>query len=297
MRAGAWSRATTGKAETHSDTPITSGTARLDRVNVLQDTASTSAFSRGNTLPIAALPFGLAHQTIASDNNTPWMFDPGSRRIEGFRCTHQLSPWLSDYSQVPFLPCTDDHDSHGGSVSSSWSPEKAQLHPYSFRLLLTRYRADAEIVPTERCAILTAHFEDLDNAAFRIAVPQTSDKIETDKVGRTIRFTSNFNQGGVPENFATYYVIRMSILPTVRSSTGSHSVCLAANRQLSKRITRAKRRSMSASCWWMANRILARSFRMSRLHAECESRSKCNRHRQAVASSRNASDETLQRLA
>jgi predicted alpha-1,2-mannosidase len=178
-------------------------------VNVLQGTASITAFSRGNTLPIAALPFGMAHWTIASNNNTPWMFDPGSRRIEGFRCTHQLSPWLSDYGQASFLPCTDDHGSRDGSPSSSWSPERAQLHPYSFRLLLARYRADAEIVPTDRCAILAAHFEDLDNAAFRVAIPQTSDRIETDQAVRTMRFTSNFNEGGVPVNFATYYVVRM----------------------------------------------------------------------------------------
>lgn len=210
MRTGAQPDAADRMAEIHSDTASTSEIARLDRVNVLQGTASTPAFSRGNTLPIAALPFGMAHWTIASNSNTPWMFDPGSRRIEGFRCTHQLSPWLSDYGQASFLPCTDDHGSHDGSVSSSWSPERAQLHPYSFRLLLSRYRADAEIVPTERCAILTAHFEDSDSAAFRIAIPQTGDRIETDQEARTVRFTSNFNEGGVPANFATYYVVRMA---------------------------------------------------------------------------------------
>jgi len=198
---------TNEKSKNPSDSE--SKTARLDHVNVLQGTVSTRVFSRGNTLPIAALPFGMAHWTIASDNTSAWMFDPGDRRIEGFRCTHQLSPWLSDYGQASFLPCTDDSDSHGGPVSSSWSPEKAQLHPYSFRLLLARYRVDAEIVPSERCAILRAHFEDSGIPAFRIAIPQTGDRIETDKGTRTVRFTSNFNQGGVPENFATYYVVRM----------------------------------------------------------------------------------------
>lgn len=182
--------------------------ARLDRVNVLQGTESTRMFSRGNTLPITALPFGMAHWTIASDNSTPWMFDLVGRRIEGFRCTHQLSPWLSDYGQASFLPCTGDPDSHGAPVSSSWSPEKARLHPYSFGLSLARYQAEAEIVPTERCAVLAARFNGAAPSALRIAFPRNDDKIDMDKDARTVRFMSRFNEGGVPKNFATYYVVR-----------------------------------------------------------------------------------------
>jgi putative alpha-1,2-mannosidase len=66
-------------------------------VNILQGTDSNFYFSHGNTLPIAAMPFGMAHWTLQSRSGTPWMFQPGDRRIQGFRCTHQLSPWLSDY--------------------------------------------------------------------------------------------------------------------------------------------------------------------------------------------------------
>ena len=72
----------------------------VDWVNILQGTASTQEFSRGNTLPIAALPFGMAHWTLQSHEDTPWMFQPGVRRVQGFRCTHQLSPWLSDYGHA-----------------------------------------------------------------------------------------------------------------------------------------------------------------------------------------------------
>src|ERR1700728_2656574 len=80
----------------------------VDWVNILQGSASTADFSRGNTLPIAALPFGMAHWTLQSHDDTPWMFQPGARRIQGFRCTHQLSPWLSDYGHATFLPFRGD---------------------------------------------------------------------------------------------------------------------------------------------------------------------------------------------
>ena len=56
-----------------------------DWVNLLQGSASTPDFSRGNTLPIAALPFGMAHWTLQSHDDTPWMFQPGARRIQGLR--------------------------------------------------------------------------------------------------------------------------------------------------------------------------------------------------------------------
>src|SRR6478736_6750927 len=74
----------------------------VDSVNVLQGTDSTKVFSRGNTLPIAALPFGMAHWTIQSRSDSPWMFHPADRRIQGFRLTHQLSPWLGDYGYATF---------------------------------------------------------------------------------------------------------------------------------------------------------------------------------------------------
>ncbi len=182
----------------------------IDLVNVLQGTASTRVFSRGNTLPIAALPFGMAHWTIQSDANTAWMFQPGGRRFQGFRCTHQLSPWLSDYGEAIFLPFCGDLDPDAQMRSSSWRPEDSTLRPYSFRLPLMRYQADAELIPTERCALVTARFSSGAPPGFLIEVPGAAGPIQFDKANRTVRFTSTINEGGVPKNFATYYVVRFA---------------------------------------------------------------------------------------
>ena len=128
----------------------------VDAVNVLQGTDSTPAFSRGNTLPIAALPFGMAHWTLQSAANTPWMFNPGVRRIQGLRCTHQLSPWLDDYGHAVFLPFCGETNPEAGARASSYRPEDARLTPYSLELFLLRYRAKVELIPTDRCCLLTA---------------------------------------------------------------------------------------------------------------------------------------------
>ncbi len=181
---------------------------RVERVNLLQGTDSTPYFSRGGTLPIAALPFGMAHWTLQSSAGTPWMFHPGERRIQGFRSTHQLSPWLSDYGEAVFLPFSDEVSANPGARAASYRVEDAQLAPHSLRLGMTRYRADVELVPTERCCLLQTRFHDVRNRGLLIEVPGDAVALDADAAGRTIRFASKANEGGVPEGFATYYVVR-----------------------------------------------------------------------------------------
>ena len=183
----------------------------VDLVNLLQGTDSTTEFSRGNTLPIAALPFGMAHWTLQSHDGTPWMFQPGARRVQGMRCTHQLSPWLGDYGYATFLPFCGEIHAEAKARASSYRPEDARLSPYSLALFLLRYRAHVELVPTERCALLHTTFEasergDLPGLVIDLPGPSSSFKMDSDH--RTIRFASSANDGGVPENFATYYVVR-----------------------------------------------------------------------------------------
>lgn len=187
-----------------------------DLVNILQGTRSTPVFSHGNTLPIAALPFGMAHWTIQTNTNTPWMFQPWARRIQGFRCTHQLSPWLGDYGHAIFLPFRGTVKGEPAARASSYIPDEAKLTPYSLQLFLLRYRAKVELVPTERCCLLTADFDvpdssDADqNAGLIIDVPATTASITPLTDQRHIQFTSTATSGGTPPNFATYYVVEFA---------------------------------------------------------------------------------------
>ena len=203
----------TGNPDAAADTPPIALERAVDAVNILQGTDSTPAFSRGNTLPIAALPFGMAHWTLQSQANTPWMFSPGVRRIQGLRCTHQLSPWLDDYGHAVFMPFCGETEPEAGARASSYRPEDAKLTPYSLQLFLLRYRAQVELIPTERCCLLTASFETTDDAklsGLAFDVPGKGSVITPDAANRRISFTSTANAGGVPENFATYYVVEFA---------------------------------------------------------------------------------------
>ena len=196
----------TGRGSAKAGTP--NDLAEL--INLLQGTDSTYYFSRGNTLPIAAMPFGMAHWTLQSRSGTPWMFQPGDRRIQGFRCTHQLSPWLSDYGHAVFLPFSGEPKPDPDARSSSYRPEEAQLLPYSLRLKLLRYQADVELVPTERCCIITAKFADAGSCGLLLEIPGKSGAVEPDASRKVVRFESRANAGGVPETFATYYVVQFA---------------------------------------------------------------------------------------
>src|SRR6202789_4517961 len=163
----------------------------VDWVNILQGTASSPEFSRGGTLPIAALPFGMAHWTLQSNAKSAWMFHPRDRRIQGLRCTHQLSTWLDDYGYATFLPICGDVRPQAGPRSSSYDVEGAKLSPYSLQFFLLRYRAHVEMIPTERCGLLSASFEKTVAAkptGLVVDVPASNGAFQKDENKRTLRF-------------------------------------------------------------------------------------------------------------
>jgi len=203
-------QATTIKSPEH-ESPANPPASKVSLVNLFQGADSTPIFSRGNTLPIAAYPFGMAHWTLQSRDNTPWMFQPQERRLQGLRSTHQLSPWLGDYGQATFLPFSGTIQPDASARASSYRPEDAILSPHSMRLKLLRYEIDVELIPTERGALMTAHFTKPDQPGWLIDIPgEHPPTWQPDEAHRTIAFTSSANEGGVPKDFATYYLLHFS---------------------------------------------------------------------------------------
>jgi predicted alpha-1,2-mannosidase len=191
-------------------------------VNIMQGTNSTPDFSRGNTLPIAARPFGMSHWTLQSNANGPWMFAPDHRRIQGFRCTHQLSPWLGDYGHAVFLPFCGAIAPESSSRASSYRPEDATLLPHILKLRLMRYSIDCELIPTDRCALLSIRYSKQERPGFLFDIPgKKTPEIVEDRANRQISFLSTENSGGVVEGFATYYVMKFSFAWTDYSVEGS----------------------------------------------------------------------------
>ena len=78
-------------------------TISLDPVNKVDmfygvGVMSASTNSRGNIFPVvSAGPHAYNHWTFTTNGNSPWMFQRGSHKFAGIRCTHQPSPWIGDY--------------------------------------------------------------------------------------------------------------------------------------------------------------------------------------------------------
>jgi len=200
------------KNSSEAESKRESSSSNLDLVNLLQGTDSTSLFSRGNTLPLVAVPFGMAHWTLQTSSDTPWFFNPRDRRTQGIRCTHQLSPWLSDYGHAIFMPFTGEPDIDPGARASSYRPEDAVMHPYFLKLGLLRSGTTTELAPTERCAILRLSFTQPDGG---LVIDLPGKDATVTKKNDTVLAAVHANDGGVAPGFATYYAIRCSVPMTL----------------------------------------------------------------------------------
>ena len=181
----------------------------LRYVNPLQGTDSTPFFSRGNTLPIVAMPFGMAHWALQSSSDEGWFFQPRDCRLQGIRCTHQLSPWLGDYGYATFLPFSGDVAAEPAARASSYRPSELAISPNSLKLRLMRYRCWLELVPSERGALMRFTFEESGACGLFIDFPGEDAQAQVDTSSGAIRFLTHENKGGVQKNFAAYYVARI----------------------------------------------------------------------------------------
>jgi predicted alpha-1,2-mannosidase len=186
-----------------------SGSKRLvDLVNPLQGTDSTMVFSRGNTLPIVAVPFGMAHWAIQSSNNDPWFFQPHDERTQGIRCTHQLSPWLGDYGHATFMPFSGDASPEASERASSYRTRQLAIAPHALSMRLMRYGCRFDLAPTERGAAMRFTFDDSGAAGLFIDLPGLDAEASFDSATGTVTALTHANEGGVPKGFAAYYVVR-----------------------------------------------------------------------------------------
>ncbi|SEB51554.1 alpha-1,2-mannosidase, putative [Terriglobus roseus] len=196
-------------AQTHADRSLTPMLPLSDYVNMLQGTNSNPQFSRGNTLPIVAEPFGMVHWTLESRSGSPWMFSPEDQRLQGFRCTHQLSPWLGDYGWSTIMPVTGEPDLRASARASSYRPSELAAHPYGIKANLLRYSIDAELTPTCRGALLRVVSRLDEPVSLIIDVPEPGAEFTWDGDKGVLMWKTSANAGGTFDGFATYYVLRV----------------------------------------------------------------------------------------
>jgi predicted alpha-1,2-mannosidase len=239
--AGAAGTGAAGHSPTGAGEAAAQGATRLvELANPLQGTDSTSLFSRGNTLPIVALPFGMAHWALQSSDENSWFFQARDERLQGIRCTHQLSPWLADYGNATFLPFKGDASPDPAGRASSYRAAELEIAPHALALRLMRYRCKLELAPTERCAAMRFTFEEPGPAGVFIDLPGDDAEAQFDQSNGRMTGLTRANHGGVPEGFAAYYAVRCDAKITnfeVKELKGRRVAALRFDAQAGKPVT------------------------------------------------------------
>lgn len=180
----------------------------VEYVNTLMGTDSEFILSNGNTYPAIALPWGMNFWTPQTNEmGNGWAYQYDAYKIQGFKQTHQPSPWINDYGQFSLFPVTGELKVKG-KERASWFSHKSEIaKPHYYKVYLADYDVVTEITPTERAAMFRFTFPEnqesyvlvdaFDRGSYIKIIPS-----EQKIIGYTTR-----NSGGVPENFKNYFVV------------------------------------------------------------------------------------------
>lgn len=120
-------------------------------------TRSSRRFSTGNTLPLVQQPFGFSSFAPVTDSGRDaWFYCPDDPCIEGFRLTHQPSPWIKDHGALEFLPQCGEPELSGDMRRSGFS--EFEIKPQCMKYRLTRHRCEFSVAPTAWGGVIKTEF-------------------------------------------------------------------------------------------------------------------------------------------
>jgi len=180
----------------------------VDYVSILVGTQSEFAISNGNTYPAVARPWGMNFWTPQTRKmGDGWQYVYTDGKINGFKQTHQPSPWINDYGQFAIMPLTGKPEFDQQKRASWYSHKAEKATPYYYSVYLADYDVTTEITPTDRAAIFRFTFPETKDAFVVIDAFDKGSSVEIiPSKNAVIGFTTR-NSGGVPDNFKNYFVI------------------------------------------------------------------------------------------
>jgi predicted alpha-1,2-mannosidase len=180
----------------------------VDYVSTLVGTLSEFLLSNGNTYPATARPWGMNFWTPQTGKiGDGWQYVYGAHKINGFKQTHQPSPWMNDYGQFAIMPMVGKM-AFAQADRASWFSHKAEIaRPHYYSVYLADYDMTTEITPTERAAVFRFTFPETDSAFVVVDAFNRGSFIEIMPEKNAIIGYTTRNSGGVPDNFKNYFVV------------------------------------------------------------------------------------------
>lgn len=202
-------------------------------VNPLMGTDSKYDLSNGNTYPAIALPWGMNFWTPETGKmGDGWQYTYDAHKINGFKQTHQPSPWMNDYGQFAIMPETG-HLKVTQNGRQSWFSHKTEIvKPYYYSVYLADHDVTTEITPTERSAQFRFTFPKSDSSFIVIDAFDRGSYVKVIPSERKIvGYSTKFARGPL-KNFKNFFVIYVdkpiSIYHTYSDSTMTDSLELHA---------------------------------------------------------------------
>jgi predicted alpha-1,2-mannosidase len=180
----------------------------VDYVNPLMGTDSRPSLSNGNTYPAIALPWGMnlwSPQTGRMGDG--WAYQYTSNKINGFKQTHQPSPWMNDYGAFSLMPITGKVRFKQEDRASWFSHKSETAKPYYYKVYLADEDITTEIAPTERAAIFRFTFPKSDSSSVVVDALDRGSYIKVIPAENKIIVYTTRNSGGVTKNFKNFFVV------------------------------------------------------------------------------------------
>jgi len=200
-----------------------------DYVNTLGGTKSRFDLSTGNILPEVQVPWGFNGWSPVTDTSEgSWFFYSESRRLYGIRCTHQPSPWITDWGSFTLMSqVVDDDHADSNNQFSAYSPASSTWSPHYFNASLLAYAnragtAAVELTPTWHGAMLRFTFPPLATGPAASGYNQTRRvyivldaggtdvTVGQDAAGRATLAGAATHATEVPADFAHHYYATVS---------------------------------------------------------------------------------------
>lgn len=180
-----------------------------DYVNPLMGTQSKPSLSNGNTYPAIGLPWGMNLWTPQTGKmGDGWAYTYDADKINGFKQTHQPSPWMNDYGAFAIMPGVGK-PKFKEEERASWFSHKAETaKPYHYSVYLADINVTTELTPTERAAFFKFDFPKTDSAYVVIDALNKGSYIKIiPKERKILGYTTKYARGKY-ENFKNYFVVQ-----------------------------------------------------------------------------------------
>ncbi|MFA6484159.1 MAG: GH92 family glycosyl hydrolase [Bacteroidales bacterium] len=180
----------------------------VDLVNPLVGTESSYNLSHGNTYPAIAVPWGMNFWTPQTGKmGDGWGYTYQSDSIRGIKETHQPSPWINDYGAFSLMPITGELHTDQYKRASRFSHNKEIAKANYYYVFLDDYQVSAEVTPTDRAAMFRFTFPQTDQSWIILDAFNKGSSVTIFPEARKIIGFARNNSGGVPENFANYFIL------------------------------------------------------------------------------------------